>query len=638
MPTFLRHHTMERTRTGTGNSSTYGQACMQCYKAKCRCVPSSNGTSCERCQRLKKECQPSDSVRRRIGQRAEESDIRIAQLESKLETLLSAMQTIVNSSGSSVNLDQLLSENNISSSTSNSTGILTNSTDTNSSISEELTPATETSPKAPQHTNPFSPSPPDISLSQAEECFDFFRSRMLPCFPFIDLTPDITAWQLHQDRPFLFQAILTITTFSTQKKLARAEDLKRLLVSSALITVQSSIDLLLGLLTYLAWSTDAFLGGADLVSRLMMLAVSLVYDLRLFKPSQPDVQLLMTITQGGTREYDLNASEETVQSLMEKQRALLACFILSSNVSSHLGRQDALRWTPQMEEACRAIEKNSSSPKDEMFAFQVRLHVLKQRAAYIREQHETDRARTLTASVTASIPGLLYLKTLREQLHELRSSFPPDLYQKETLIMYAEYVELYINHLAYSISFDSPPLNLSGQRSDGGLLPGFERLACLWRSVECIKSWLDNFYKIPPSELVGLPFHFWSQMILCITVLKYLSVLGDPAWDCQAVRNTVDLISTMDWMVQKLDLASKEPSVQCDDNLFKLLSRLLYKCREWANGWWNMVPQIPDVGVDSGVTSGSHIPDLDQMVWMQSMDLENDQWLESVLGESTAFS
>jgi hypothetical protein len=113
----------------------------------------------------------------------------------------------------------------------------------------------------------------------------------------------------------------------------------------------------------------------------------------------------------------------------------------------------------------------------------------------------------------------------------------------DILNAYAQYVELYINQLAYSMIWDSPLFSLSGKRTDGGLFPGFDRLECLWRSAESIKSWLDSFYKISPSELVDLPFHFWSQMVLCVAVLKYLVVLEDPVWDCQAVRNTVDVIS-----------------------------------------------------------------------------------------------
>ncbi|KAI1426938.1 hypothetical protein F5Y12DRAFT_739230 [Xylaria sp. FL1777] len=632
---------MERSRPALGHSSTYGQACLQCYKAKCRCVPNAHGNTCERCHRLKKRCQPSDSIRSRNARKAEESDSRIAQLEGKIETLISAIQSIVSSSGSSeLKLDQPLNEENIFSFTSSLTSIQADSTRTNSSIGDQHTPQSD----AQQETVPLSASLPDITHIPADKAIEFFRSRMLPCFPFIHLTPDITTEQLRRNRPFLFQAILTVTTFSTQRKLALADDLRHLFFTSTLLNVQSSIDLLLGLLTYLAWSTDAFLGRADFISRLMMLAISLVYDLRLFKPCQLDVQLFMSITQGGPYESDQNI-HETVAEFLEKQRALLACFVLSSNVSSHLGRQDPLRWTPQMEEACHLIEKNDFLPTDRALAFQVRLHVLKNKAAYIRDQHERDCTSTTTSSATGSIPSLLYLKTMRGQLHELVSSIPTDIHQKDILIVYVQYVEIYINQLAYSISFESPLLDISRPGTSAGTLPGFQRLECLWRSVECIKLWLDTFYKVPPSELVGLPFHFWAQMIQCITILKYLSTLADPTWDCQAVRNTVDLITTMDCLVQQLDIASKEPGLQCDDSLFQLLSKLLCKCRAWAEAWWNFEPQIqgtdasPCQRADNSPTGHRHsIPNLDQMIWMQSMDLDNDQWLESILRESAPFS
>jgi hypothetical protein len=153
---------------------------------------------------------------------------------------------------------------------------------------------------------------------------------MLPYFPFINLTPDITAWQLQKTRPFLLQAILTVTTFSTQERLARIEDLKRVLFTCALQEVQSNIDLLLGLLTYLAWSSDAFLGRADLISRLVMLAISMVYDMRLFTPMRSGTILMMAMTQGKEYRGDENSDDETIQGFMEKHRAVLACFVLSS--------------------------------------------------------------------------------------------------------------------------------------------------------------------------------------------------------------------------------------------------------------------------------------------------------------------
>ncbi|KAI1821621.1 hypothetical protein F4861DRAFT_532841 [Xylaria intraflava] len=620
-------------------SSTYGQACSQCYKAKCRCVPNAMGDTCERCHRLKKRCQPSNSVRNRAARKAEESDSRIAQLEGKIEMLMTAMQSVVNPTSTPANIDEPIdAESIIPLFTPSPMGIQADSGRTSSaSVIDQPTPTSDSAPTSLQII-PASPSLPDIPHQQAEQAVSFFRYRMLPCFPFIDLAPETTTEQLRQTRPFLFHAIVTVTTFSTQKRLALAEDLKHRLFTSVLANVQSSIDLLLGLLTYLAWSTDVFLGRADLVSRLMMLAISLVYDLRLFKPCSPDVKLFMTMTQGKPYESDQNAGNETVNDFMEKQRALLACFILSSNISSHLGRQDALRWTPQMEEACHVIENNKSLPADQLFAFQVRLHAVKQRAVYIRD--ERDGARAAFAPAIHSIPSLLYLRTVREQLHELRSSFPTDIRNRGILNAHAQYVEMYITQLTYLMNLDSQPLDMSGS---SGLLPRVEQLECLWRSVECVKLWLDSFYEIPPSEMIGLPFHFWLQIIQCFTFLKSLPLLRDPAWDCHAIRNTIDMNSALDGMIRKLDIAGKEPGV-FDDSLPQLLCRLLYRCRAWIDSRRAFVPQ-PDAGARTipstglGLAGHCHFTsDSDQMLWTESMDLENEQWLESLLDGYSAAS
>lgn len=163
--------------------------------------------------------------------------------------------------------------------------------------------------------------------SGIDERLNFFRTRMLPSFPFIDFT-NTESWYLQQKRPILLQAIYTVTTFSTKERLLQVEELKRTFFTTALIEVQSNIDLLLGLLTYLAWSTDAFLGRADLMSRLMMLAISIAIDMRLPQLSSFDTQILMTVTQGEADEGGNH--NDSPSDFLERQRALLACFYLSS--------------------------------------------------------------------------------------------------------------------------------------------------------------------------------------------------------------------------------------------------------------------------------------------------------------------
>lgn len=294
-----------------------------------------------RCIRLKKICEPSDSVRKRNTQptTAEVSDTRIARLEDKMENLLSAMESFIGSPGtpvSSMNGFQPPKNGNFSSSTVGShAAVVTPSSVSNESDGPAL--VAESIAGFPQNPMSWIRTHQQTGLSrsfplsnQSEDRLSYFRSRMLPSFPFIDFTADMTGWYLRKNRPVLLQAILTVTTFSTQERLVQVEELKRLLFTSALLEVQSNIDILLGTLTYIAWNTDAFLGRSNLLSRLMMLAISLVYDLRLFKPSSPDVQLMMTITQGREEESSQSPSGETMCGLLERQRAVLACFMLSS--------------------------------------------------------------------------------------------------------------------------------------------------------------------------------------------------------------------------------------------------------------------------------------------------------------------
>lgn len=81
-----------------------------------------------------------------------------------------------------------------------------------------------------------------------------------------------------------------------------------------------------------------------------------------------------------------------------------------------------------MEEALRLITTNNSCASDELFASQVRLQLLKQRAEDIRRQDEAEYLSTGSTPL-ASAPRLFYLKALRRQLQELRTSFRPDLPQ-----------------------------------------------------------------------------------------------------------------------------------------------------------------------------------------------------------------
>ncbi|KAJ5593833.1 C6 transcription factor [Penicillium hispanicum] len=635
-------------RGPTPGSGSYGKACMQCSKAKCRCVARPDSAACERCLRLKKPCQPPDSIRRR-GARNFESGAQIAKLEGRIDTLTTMLRSIANATGVPADPQPNPNESLVSAggTANEDIGNSASSYPDNEGVPPSLTDApSQSSPSGTCGSTKSSPwqqpLPYELAPDEATWYLERFINHMLPCFPFIYFAPGITAQQLRRDRPFLAEAIIAVATPSTQQKLTRAERLKYHLTHSAVLENQSSIDMLLGILTYIAWSTDPFLQRASNLSRMIMLAMSLVYDLELGKPPPPppDAQVIATMTPGlGNPERSL--SDGSAGGILEKQRAALACFVLSSIISSSFGRIVPLRWDPQMEEAARFIETNKECPSDESFAIQVRLQLLAQRARNLREPQEADHVNAAETARTTPFATAMYLKVLQRQLTELRASFSPHLPRRDMLTAYAHYVELCINEVTRLACSQDPLLPESGS-GDGanGSMAEFEHLECLSRSLYAAKSWLDVFYTIPPAAYVGFPFFLWFQLVRCIVILKHLSTFEDPAWDRQAVRNTVDMLTLLEWMAEKAELASREVGEQSDDDLFQRVSRMLRLSQGWVISKRKAATQaaegIPSLHGDGPglALAGDVMMDATEMAWMDALEHGDGTWLEDFLGWS----
>lgn len=74
-----------------------------------------------------------------------------------------------------------------------------------------------------------------------------------------------------------------------------------------------------------------------------------------------------------------------------------------------------------MEESLHALEQHKLTPTDESFIFQVRLQLLAQRVAHIREQHDSKRDSATASTASSSVPALLYLQSLLKQLQDSQS-------------------------------------------------------------------------------------------------------------------------------------------------------------------------------------------------------------------------
>lgn len=94
---------------------------------------------------------------------------------------------------------------------------------------------------------------PGVTLEETEASLADFDAHMLKFLPYIYIPPDTTAIQLLAHRPFLMLCMCAISTRHVARQLQLFEIMRETLAQKLIVKPEPSIDLLLGLLTFLGW-------------------------------------------------------------------------------------------------------------------------------------------------------------------------------------------------------------------------------------------------------------------------------------------------------------------------------------------------------------------------------------------------
>ncbi|KAL2845503.1 hypothetical protein BJY01DRAFT_214168 [Aspergillus pseudoustus] len=523
------------------NSDTYpapyGRACSNCSQSKCKCIYPKAGGRCQRCQRLNKECRKPASHKR---QPRKSSHSKAARLEDKLEDLVSLLRAGVQPPGANpVNL--LLGQLGQTQDTTLSNAIsppesldapISNATRSIYIMPPNqaaFTPDTNTSESGGQTSVSFS-SPAEPTSLQAEEYLTLFHAQLLPYFPCVYIPPGTTAQQLRRDRPFTWLCIMAVTCKFAGQRRALYDKIKAIVAQQMIHnSANSDIDVLHGLLIYLGWSNQQVYNKAN-IHVFTQLAKAAVYELGIHNPSaKPKIMALCVYT-----EEDESAASVAGQS-MEERRAVLACFLISSIISTFVQKTDSLRWTPFMDDCLRALEENQECLNDEFLAQQVRLQLITDKLNLgpyhggLAETPDPIRA-----------PPALYLRSMHAQLQSIQPRVAPQSQSYKILLLHHHYTSLTLNEAVLT----NAPINSRNLN--------FQQLEHLYGCLEATKSWFELFLTIPPAEYIGFSFSIFAQMVHNLVMLYQLSTFEDPSWDITTVRQTTDVLSTLGTVIQNM--------------------------------------------------------------------------------------
>jgi hypothetical protein len=584
---------MPRQR-GPGHLGPFGNACMSCFKAKCKCVARPDGPGCQRCHRLKKPCQPSDSTKTGASRRRETE--RIAQLEKKLDGLISRLETRPR------RRKRPPANSNAENKGQSPRAVAEDEDEENSedySVEENMNDAdggeADDDREDDDHSVQLSGPILDDDTRKVEnetKVLGMFRLSMLPHFPFFSLDDRYHepsgVYQLARERPLLWRAILCVA--SRQERTAKSIELRHALAKALLYQHEESeadrMDLLLSLLTYLSWGWDH---KKRTISRLTLQAMSLACEM-MHSPNPEPACEFDACSFGVISNADGTAGNtrvNTTSGFLESNRAVLGCFVLSSAAAAFLDHSiDALHWTPELNEGLAALDANiGECPSDSILTAQVRLHLLSQKAVNIRGHQQLGQAHTLVPADGTNNDHLVTLAALQADAEALalRSPAPsadpnPEVSRsRHRHLAHASATELVIGATRYQILAARPfilkhfgALNSNSQTATDNR-PGprrGERAQCLWACVDAAQRCATNLLSLADADFAGLSLVQWAQMVRSLALLHFVTVACQdpyPFWDRAAARAAVDLPAMLDRVAEKVVAAAAVASEQLSE-------------------------------------------------------------------------
>ncbi|KAF4880059.1 hypothetical protein CGCSCA1_v001075 [Colletotrichum siamense] len=566
---------MEKRRRAPGHAAPYGQSCTNCFKSKCKCILRSDGDSCERCHRLKKPCHPGDSVRRTAADNTQRANARIADLEGKLSSLVSLLQerNVIDKDAEAEpgtraghgepELRDAVESDGAGNDDDRDMGFAEQDNEHQYAASV-LSPPLTGSPSSQLAPTPLTAVSGPSTGASADD-FQRFRSLMLPNFPFICFPSDMSVEKLLSERPFLCDAILCVAPPSASEKRTRARKLKNILGEMMFCEEKppnkyASMDLLLGLLVYIAWGWDHVLSGHSL-TRLMTFAMTLVGEMRLDKPARGR-SYRMQFFAPGIQHDDTEENGMTAIEVLESQRAVLGCFALSSAVSAYFGEMEPLKWTSQMNEDLAALEAHQEL-SEKALVFQVRLQLLATRSA----QFDPQASMTGLPS-TAVLEGQMFLS----QLQDIRASMESENLPKQVVLQaHTHYTELRILEAGSHIRPHEPPKMCPGPLTNMTALPS-DSVFCLWKAELAVNACARALLCLPASAFLGASFIQsiqWSHLANCIAILCHLAKsYHDTGADPAVERAIGELPGVLDRLADKLSAAAAEAGENGSDDFW----------------------------------------------------------------------
>ncbi|KIM93442.1 hypothetical protein OIDMADRAFT_106914 [Oidiodendron maius Zn] len=468
------------------------RACLNCTSAKVKCTSVSLETeSCRRCERLGRTCiytEPSSQTRRN---RQEPSSAK--RLEEKVQLLSTQVATLTqhvysnsvqgpqsNRSTTDILYSSLSSPNDrISGSHSASSGSLPRSRDVhNNSLANVVLR--------------------DIGgLVSEDRKLEIFRRDFINYFPFVVVPPTVSVEALQHDNPFLFLCIMAVTSSEDpilQRRLGN--EIKKHICDRLVMGHEASMDLLQGLLVFVAWYQYFCVPGKHQYFLMLQLCINMCHELRLDLNENGKKGLETAQIQGRAR----NPAD---------MRALLGTYCLSSTLSMVLRKRTIMHYTSYMEDCCASLSLGKDVPSDQLIMPYVEIQVLQRKISDAFCYHDIS-----TCDIRGGRALQIVVDSFSREVDRLKKGIGAT--NKNTiLVQHLHFLQVWIYEVAlYNKLWQSTfvPARLTQPENNISIQFSMQRTNMLWQLVAATHSFHNWCLAVENAELLNFPFSWWTEL------------------------------------------------------------------------------------------------------------------------------
>ncbi|WYZ46152.1 hypothetical protein EsH8_IX_000377 [Colletotrichum jinshuiense] len=618
------------------------RACTNCARLKIRCrwAPGSEhskSTDCVRCSRMGIQCWVPEPVPRK--KRGKSS--RVTELEKKIDGLVNLFQS-----------QQQPGQNQLTTATTTAT-TSPNSEDPHLLPCSGLT-IPGISEASSTDANPIVVSPNtqecdntsvseagsagavfqlipgfSITVEKAEECLTIYRTRMVPNFPFVPISPNTSARELHSQKRFLFWCIIQAVIPQTAVVQSGVDDwVRRHVAMHIIVNKEKKLVLLQGLLVYIAWG-DVHLQMGINANTLLQLAIGLVMDMTMYTLAGPLSWMPKNMLADAWCILGRGKTFEQPKQTLEEQRAILGGYFIASSVPAALRRCSQIPYTTQIARCFRAVREEGDLPSDANLL------------ALVRMQHLGDRIRAVFPSPDREegepIPIFrehlgAVLSALRKDIDALGSEEP--CINEEQHLIWAHYQTLKVR--LYEPCIGMRAVSASEAIS---LTEPYSRTEALWSCLQAAQTAMTALLAIPAESFAYIAFIAVSDIAYSLMASNRL-LLEDNVrdWDVTMARQKLDLPEIARCMADRFEEADNVALIVgqkrrlFDDNSSRW-GNYAYRAK-WMRQWYlsKVAPRPQEPLAEESQPAPEGAVTEQNMSWLGGIAIDQSFWDILMLG------